>query len=81
MIIKNFQNAMSIQFVFTYFIIITKSKIVLLTISQANKSREEVLGQGIVTLFRKPEDKEDGRLLSQSTILLELESRLFFFFN
>ena len=48
----------------------------LLTAQQANKLRDEVLGQGIVTLFGKPADQEDGRLVSQSTILPELEFRL-----
>ena len=33
------------------------------------KSREEVLGQGIATLFRKPADREGGGLMSQRTIL------------
>ena len=42
---------------------------ILLTAQQANKSRDELLGQGIVTLFGKPADKEDGGLVSQRTIL------------
>ena len=36
----------------------------------------KVLGQGIVTLFGKPADQEDGELVSQRAILLELELRL-----
>ena len=43
---------------------VTESKLILLTTQQANKSRDEVLGQGIVTLFRKPADWEDGGLVS-----------------
>ena len=35
-------------------------------------------GQGIVTLFRKPADWEDGRLMSQRTILLQSEFGLFY---
>ena len=35
-----------------------------------------VLGQGIATLFRKPADQGEGRLLSQRTILSELEFSL-----
>ena len=34
----------------------TKSNLILLTAGQANRSREEVLGQGTVTLFGKPAD-------------------------
>ena len=57
---------------------VTKSKLVLLTTQQANKLRDELLGQGIVILFWKPEDWEDGGLLSQRTILPELKFRLFY---
>ena len=38
----------------------------LLTTLQANNSRDELLGQVIVTLFRKSADWEDGELESQS---------------
>ena len=55
---------------------VTKSKLVLLATRQTNKSRGEVLGQGIVTLFGKPADQEDGGLVSQRTIFRELEFRL-----
>ena len=53
-----------------------KSKLVLLTERQANKSRDEVLGQGIATLFGKPVDCEDGGLVYQRTVLPESEFRL-----
>ena len=43
---------------------VTESKLVLLTSRQANKLRDEFLGQGIVTLFRSP------GLLSQDTSCL-----------
>ena len=33
---------------------VTESKLVLLTSQQANKLRDEFLGQGTVTLFRNP---------------------------
>ena len=45
-------------------IYVTLSKLILLTAQQANKLGDEVLGQGITTLFRKPADGEDGRLMS-----------------
>ena len=45
-----------------------ESKVMLLTTLQANKSRNELLGRGIVTLFRNPADQEDGSLTSQRTI-------------
>ena len=56
--------------------IVTESKLALLAAQQANKSRDEVLGQGILILFGKPTDREDGELVPQRTILLELEFRL-----
>ena len=49
---------------------------VLLTTQQANKSRDEVLGQRIATLFGKPAAQEDAGLVSQRTILPELDFRL-----
>ena len=55
---------------------VTESKLILLAIPQANKSRDELFGQGIVTLFGKPADQEDGGLVSQRTILPELACRL-----
>ena len=45
------------------------SKLILLAIGQ----RDEVLGQQIVTLFRKPADLEDGGLVPQRTFLPELD--------
>ena len=44
---------------------VTESKLALLTARQANKSGGKLLGQGNNDLFRKPEDQEDGRLVSQ----------------
>ena len=41
-----------------------------------SKLRDGLLGQRIVTLFRKPVDQEDGGLVSQRTIFPELEFRL-----
>lgn len=41
---------------------VTKSKI--FDAQQANKSGDDVLGQGLMTLFRKPADQKDGRLMS-----------------
>ena len=46
---------------------VTESKFVLLTTWQADKSRDKLLGPGIVTLFGKPVDWEDGGLVSQRT--------------
>ena len=58
------------------YIIVTESKLVLLAARQANKSRDELLGQGIETSFGKPADWEDGGLVSQRAIFPELEFRL-----
>ena len=55
--------------------VVTESKLRLLITWQANKSRDELLGQGIEILFRKPADREDGGLVSQRTILPQLELR------
>ena len=41
-----------------------------------NKSRDKLLRQGIVTLFRKPAEQKDSGLVSQRAILTELEFRL-----
>ena len=49
-----------------------ESKLLLLAAGQASKWREELLGQGTVTLFTKPADQEDGGLMSQRTVLPEL---------
>lgn len=42
---------------------------------QANKPRDELLGQGIMTLFRKPANQEDGEVTPQRTIWTGLEVR------
>lgn len=44
---------------------VTKSKVILLATQQADKSIDELLGQRIATLLRKPADQEDGGLVSQ----------------
>ena len=54
---------------------VAESKLKLLAPGQADKSRDELLGQGIATLFRKPADGEDGGLMSQRSIWPELEFR------
>ena len=41
---------------------VTASQHILLAAKQANKSRDDLLRQGIATLFRKPADREDGEL-------------------
>ena len=53
-------------------LLVTKSMLRLLAAYQVNKSREELSGQERVTLFGKPADQEDGRLVSQRIILPEL---------
>ena len=57
-------------------VFVTKSKLILLVAQQTNKLRDGLLGPGIATLFIKPADQEDGGLVSQRTILPELEFRL-----
>ena len=59
--------------------IVTESKFILLIKCQASKLKDEMLGQGIVTLFGKPADREDSGLVSQRTILPELEFRLLYY--
>ena len=54
-------------------IIVTKPKLILIAARQANKSRDELSGQGIETLFRKPANGEDGGPVPQRNILPELE--------
>lgn len=54
-------------------IIITESKLVLLAAEWANKLRDELLRQRIVTLFGKTKDKKDDGLLSQRTTWPEFE--------
>ena len=53
---------------------VTKSKLILLTAQQANKSRDKSLGQEIRTSFRKSAGQGDGGLASQRTIFPELNS-------
>ena len=48
--------------------VITESKFILLATRQTNKWRDELLGQRIVTLFRKLSDQEDSALASQRTM-------------
>ena len=55
---------------------VTESKFILLAAKQVNKSRDELLRQGIVALFGKPADQEDGGLVFQRTALPKLELRL-----
>ena len=55
--------------------IVTESKLIQLAALQANKPRDELLGQGIATLFGKPADGEDSELVSQRTSLLKSEFR------
>ena len=46
-----------------------------ITALQTNALRTKFLDQGIVTLFGKQADREDGRLVSLRTILPEVEFR------
>ena len=55
---------------------VTGSKLMLHTTWQMNKSRDEVLGQVIATLFREPADWETSGRVSPKNILPELEFRL-----
>ena len=48
--------------------------------AQANKVRDELLRQGIATLFGKPADWEDGGLMSPKSILPKLEFRLLLYY-
>ena len=50
----------------------------MLATQQTDKLRDEEFGQGIVTLFEKPADRENGGLAPQIAILSELEFRLLF---
>ena len=56
--------------------IVTDSRVVLLTAWQSNKLGDELLGSGIITSFGKTADQEDGRLVSQRTILCQSEFRV-----
>ena len=51
---------------------VTESKLVLVTAQQADKLRDELLGQGMVNLSGKLEDGEDDRLGSRRTVFPEL---------
>ena len=59
---------------------VTKSKLILLASWQASKSRDNVLGQGIVTSLGKPADQENGGLVFQRTTLFEW-NLVFFYTN
>ena len=48
--------------------VVTESELVLLAARQANKLRDQVLGQGIGTLLGKLADREDGGCVSQRTV-------------
>ena len=48
---------------------VTEFKLILLGAQQTDKLRDKELGQGKATLFRKPANQEDGRLVFQKTIL------------
>ena len=54
------------------------SKLGLLSAWQVNKPREELLWQGTATVFGKPVDLEDGRLLSQRTVLPGVDASFFY---
>ena len=47
-------------------------QVTLLAAQQASKSGDEVLRQGIATLFRKPADREDGGLGSPQNRLISV---------
>ena len=49
---------------------VIESKLTLLAARQTSESGDEVLRQGIATLFRKPADREDGGLVSPKYHLL-----------
>ena len=53
--------------------LVIKTKFLLLTEQQANKSRGKVLEQEIATLFGKPAGRKDGGLVPQRSILPKLE--------
>ena len=76
----NVKHRIHLTFIYSFNIYpcnyVTESKLVLLAAQQASKSRDKVLGQGIVTLFGKQAAWEDGGLMSQRTVLPELDIRL-----
>lgn len=45
--------------------IVTKSMLTPLTAQQASKIRDKILSQEKMSLFEKPENREDGRLMCQ----------------
>lgn len=55
---------------------VTKSKFRLPATRQMNKSTDELLGQGIETIFKNPADGVDCRHVSQRTIFPGLEFSL-----
>ena len=57
---------------------VTESKLVLCTMGQTKKSGNKVLGQGRVTLAKKPENQEDGRLMLKDHLTRGLCSTFFY---
>ena len=55
--------------------VVTEYRLILLAPQQANKLRDELLGQGITILSGELLGQEDGRLVSQRTIFPELGFR------
>ena len=53
----------------------------LLTAQHANKSEDKLFGQGLVTLLGKPADQDNGKLVSQKTILSKLEFRVLLYWK
>lgn len=62
--------------------VVTNSNLILFILRQASKLRDQLMGQGIVILFGKPADQEDGRLVPknhlpcikiQATLILKVE--------
>ena len=51
---------------------LTESKLALLTTQQANDSKRQSVEARSITLFRKPADQEDDRLMSQSNHLVRV---------
>ena len=51
---------------------VAQSKLALLTAQQANESERQSVEARSITLFRKPADEEDGRLMFQSNHLIRV---------
>ena len=58
--------------------VIRDNMVGLLATSQANKSRDELLGQEVETLFRKPADQEDDRLMPPKNYLASVRTQALF---